>query len=272
MNLSNPHQAQAGSLTDEVFWDQYWQELILPREVTKGTSLYLDAITDVFDEWLPTGEGKRMLEIGGAPGQYGIYLHRRLGYRLHVLDNSAVGCAATRRNLDLLGIAGDVTQGDMFDPTLHLPSFDVVYSLGLIEHFNNLEDAVAAHVRFVRPGGLLILGCPNFLGVNGAVLRWLAPSVVATTNTDNMDLKKWAGFEKNLRLEPLFRGYVGGFEASVFARAERARWIDRAALRSVNALVWFLGHDEFRALRRLNSRMWSGYIMGVYRVSEVTGS
>jgi SAM-dependent methyltransferase len=257
-----------GSLTDEAFWDRYWQELRLPREVEKGTSLYLDAITDVFDRWLPRGEGKTVLEVGGAPGQYGAYMHRRLGYRLHVLDSSAVGCDATRRNLALLGIEGEVVHGDMFDPTLELPPFDVAYSLGLIEHFTDLEGAVAAHARFVKPGGLIVVGCPNFLGLNGVLLRRLAPGIVATTNTSNMDVRTWQRFERPLGLEPLFKGYVGGFEPSVAARRESQRPLDRASVRTLQVLARLLGRRETRFLRRLNSRRWSGYLMGVYRLAE----
>jgi SAM-dependent methyltransferase len=261
-----PSSPSAGSLTDEAFWDRYWRELCLPREVEKGTSLYLDAITDVFDRWLPRGDGQTVLEVGGAPGQYGAYIHRRLGYRLHVLDSSAVGCEATRRNLELLGIEGDVVHGDMFDPTLELPPFDVAYSLGLIEHFADLTSAVSAHARFVKPGGLLAIGCPNFLGVNGMLLRWLAPGVVATTNPSNMDVRSWTVFERQLGLEPLFKGYVGGFEPAVAARTESPRQLDRATVRSLQILAHLLGRRETQLLRRLNSRWWSGYVMGVYRV------
>jgi len=266
LSAGTPPPSDAGSLTDEAFWDEYWKNLDLPREVTKGTSLYVDAITGVFDRWLEPGQDRSVLEIGGAPGQYGVYIHRRFGYRLHILDSSSVGCEATRKNLELLGIDGDVTLGDMFDESLELSPCDVVYSLGLIEHFNDLESAISAHVRFLKPGGLLFVGCPNFLGLNGLLLRRMAPEVVRTTKTGNMDVRTWTGFECNLNLEPLFKGYVGGFEPAVVARADNPRWPDRLAVHSLRALGQLLGRRELHVLRRLNSRAWSGYVMGVYRV------
>jgi SAM-dependent methyltransferase len=265
----SPSPRGAGPLTDEEYWDRYWRTLELPSEVKKGTSLYLDAITEVFDRWLPADADGTVLEVGGAPGQYGAYVHRRLGYRLHVLDSSEVGCAATRKNLELLGIDGEIVQGDMFDPTLELPAFDVVYSLGLIEHFDDLEGAVEAHTRFVRPGGLLVLGCPNFRGVNGLLLRRLAPGIVATTNRPNMDARTWTRFEQTLGLERLFRGYVGGFEPSVAARTETGRKLDFALAGSLYVLGRVLGRRELRLLRRVNSSWWSGYLIGVYRVTGV---
>jgi 2-polyprenyl-3-methyl-5-hydroxy-6-metoxy-1,4-benzoquinol methylase len=38
--------------------------------------------------------------------------------------------------------------------------YDLVYSIGLIEHFPDKSDIVHAHVRLVRPGGLLLLYVP----------------------------------------------------------------------------------------------------------------
>jgi SAM-dependent methyltransferase len=40
-------------------------------------------------------------------------------------------------------------------------SFDAVYSMGTIEHFEETEQAVAEIVRVLRPGGRAIVGVPN---------------------------------------------------------------------------------------------------------------
>jgi SAM-dependent methyltransferase len=40
-------------------------------------------------------------------------------------------------------------------------SFDVIYSMGTIEHFDGSEDAVVEMARVLKPGGRLILGVPN---------------------------------------------------------------------------------------------------------------
>ena len=42
-------------------------------------------------------------------------------------------------------------------------SFDVIYSMGTIEHFDESADAVAEMARVLKPGGRVILGVPNRL-------------------------------------------------------------------------------------------------------------
>lgn len=251
-------------LTDEEYWDAYWNALKLPVEIRRHPrSLYLNAILDCVDRHLPDRPGLSVLEIGGAPGQYLAYLHRRFGYSCCCLDYSPLGCEKTRENFSLLGIPGTVHEQDLFDDRLDVPRHDVVYSLGLVEHFSDLEDVVSRHLRFVKPGGTLMLGAPNLLGINRWFLQRLAPEVLDVVDLRAMDLDNWRRFESALQLEPLFRGYVGGLEPCVF----RARLADRQRrpLAKAVSIVDLVVHGRLRALRRLNSRLISGYILGIYR-------
>jgi len=256
----------SAALTGAEYWDRYWSQLTLPREYRHTPrSYYLNAILDVFDRWLPTDASLTAAEIGGAPGQYLAYVHRALGYRVTCVDFSAVGCAKTVDNLRLLGIPGDVIQADITADVGHLPAFDVVYSLGLIEHFADRRRIVENHARLVRPGGYLVLGVPNFRGLTGWFMRTLAPRTYATHEIGAMDLDGWREFEEALHLRVLWKDYVGGFEPSVFARREdrRARTLFPYLLaRGLKALF----SRRFGFLRRINGPRWSGYAIAVYRV------
>jgi hypothetical protein len=129
----------------------------------------------------------------------------------------------------------------------------------------DVTEAVRAHVDLVGPGGLLFLGVPNYRGLNEVVLRRLSPSFLAWHRLESMETSAWDRFEQELGLTRLFRGYVGGFEASTFWRCESRKIVDRA----LHQLLWHLGkalgRKEARVLRRLNSPLWSAYLMGVYR-------
>jgi SAM-dependent methyltransferase len=252
-------------LTEQRYWDDYWSRVSLPMEARRDRHhLYLNEILNVFDRFLPYNDELTALEIGGSPGRYLAYLHRTFGYKIHCLDYSERGCEATRENFRILGIPGVVHQADLFSDELNLPRFDVVYSLGLIEHFTDQASVVERHLRVLKPGGLLVLGVPNFQGISKWFLSRLAPTLLAQHQLPAMDLRNWEEFERAFELDVLFKDYVGGFEPSIFRRREEVSRRTAAPYFVARVLTRLL-HSHFRPLRRLNGRLVSGYAMGVYR-------
>jgi SAM-dependent methyltransferase len=260
-----------GRYTDEEFWDEYWRSLELPIEIDKSRGVLVAEMTDVFDRFLASDHPLSVLEIGGAPGQYGAYLYRRFGHSVTVFDSSPIGCEKARENFDLLGVPARVVEADLFAPPANLSRFDVVYSLGLIEHFGDVTEAVRAHVDLVVPGGLLLLGAPNLDGINAGLLRRLSPTFLSKHHVEATYESTWDRFEVDLGLQRLFRSYLGGFDPSMFWRIESRR----LSIRLAHQVLWYLGkafeHRAGRFLKRPNSRLWSTYLMGAYRVPETGG-
>ena len=257
-----------GQLTSSADWDEKWEGKHLPVAIERATAgLYVQAILDVLDRYLPADPQRSILEIGGAPGQYLAYMYRRFGYAAHCLDYSPVGCQKAQENFALLGIPAQVYCRDLFAPDLDLPPFDIVYSLGVIEHFRDLPAVVERHLRLLKPGGLLLLGVPNFGGIYHGFLRRLAPQLLAQHNLAAMDLQHWEAFEQAFGLRPLFKGYVGGFEPSLLNRCERRSPLNLVLLWTAKVLKRIL-HRRLRFLRRWNSKRISGYVMGVYEKPE----
>lgn len=257
-------------LTDASAWDRYWEHTALPVEVSRSTGPGVQPILDSFDRFLASEVPLEVLDVGGAPGRYAAYLWRRFGHRVCVLDSSPRGIALTVRNFALLGIPGEVMFGDVLAPKDPPRRFDVVYSLGLIEHFDDPEPIVAAHLEYLKPGGLLLLGCPNFGGLNLWLVRRLVPSVLSWHNTGAMNLRTWGEVARRLDLEPLFGAYLGGFQASAFRHAEStsvAIRLLRRALRSIARLE----ATRPGIFQRLNSPLWSYYIVAVYRKPARSG-
>ena len=171
---------------------------------------------------------------------------------------------ATRRNFELLGLPGEVTQGDVLDDALTLRTHDVVYSLGLIEHFEDFGAVARRHLRLLKPGGTLMLGVPNLRGINHWFRRRLAPRSLREHNLDAMDLDGWTPFENAERLEVVFKGYIGGLEPSVLSRCE-AKTPRNLPARRMAKLLDVLLRKRCRFLRRFNSPRFSAYALGVYR-------
>lgn len=255
-------------LTEKGFWDNYWE--IRNSEVAEikrsSEASGINAILDLFEKYLPVNGDFHALEIGGAPGQYLIYMAKNFGYQLHSLDFSTVGNEQTLRNLTAANIKIDIYQRDLFSENLKedLPLFDVVYSLGFIEHFEDINQVVKKHTDLLRPGGILLLGVPNLGGVYGFFLKRTAPRLLAIHNLEAMKNHNWDNFENELNLTTLFKGYVGGFEPLAMKKLEKKGLLARSMNFIVKRLV-MISSFRFNLFRRFNSRYWSMYLIGIYK-------
>ncbi|MCP4633484.1 MAG: class I SAM-dependent methyltransferase, partial [candidate division Zixibacteria bacterium] len=103
-------------MTKKEDWEEYWEKISLPVEVTKSKrNAYINEILSIFDRYLQSNPEFSILEIGGAPGGYLAYMHKRFGYKITGMDYSEIGCAKMKENFRLLGINGEVIQQDLFD-------------------------------------------------------------------------------------------------------------------------------------------------------------
>jgi SAM-dependent methyltransferase len=248
--------------TEREFWDDYWRGTRLPAAVEWTSNAGHNEILKVLTRELKT-RGLKTLEVGGAPGQYLAFLVKEFGAEGHVLDYSPIGCAATRRNFELLKLPVTVHEGDLFSDATDPGRFDVVYSLGFIEHFGDLTGVMERHVRLTRPGGLVIVGCPNFRGINGWFLSRLAPELLSKHNTEMMDPAGWTRFEEELGLKVLFRGCIGGFEPGIFNRWEKPS-VRHAPLKAAAGLMQRA--FRWKPFKLVNDVRFSQYSMAVYRV------
>jgi len=252
-------------LIDKKYWNNYWKDISLPLEIKKTKkNLYLNEILNVFDKYLQINENLSVLEIGGSPGQFLVYMHNNYKYNINCLDYSEIGCLKTEDNFKLLNINGMVYKEDLFSENLNLPMFDIVYSLGFIEHFNDINLVISNHLKLLKPGGILLIGTPNLKGIYRWFLKRLAPELLSQHNLSTMNISNWKSFELEYKLEVMFKGYVGGFEPYIFKRKEKASFRNDILLFIAKVLNFFL-HSHFRFLRKYNSKKISGYVLGIYK-------
>jgi len=252
-------------LTDPAYWDDYWINRPLPAEIKKSKE---SEILNIFDRYLPKKSNLSILEIGGAPGQFLVYMHKNFGYKINCLDYSKIGGMITKKNFDLLNIPITVYQEDLFSRDLDLPLFDIVYSLGFIEHFLDLDTVIEKHLELLKPGGILLIGVPNLRGINGWFLKRLSPKLFSKHNLSAMDISNWKNFENKFNLRVLFKGYVGGFEPSVFDKWENKKPIRNKILKGISHSLTcvFRGIFKiFKILRKFNSPHISAYAIGIYK-------
>lgn len=249
------------TLTEQSFWENYWENKTGKK---KKVSLLKREVLKTFDQNLPEQSGLSILEIGGAFGEYLLYLTNRFGYIPSSLDFSPSGNDQTLDTFNRAGVPVTVFERDLFADNTDLPQFDVVYSLGFIEHFEDITIVIEKHLALLKPGGILLLGVPNYGGIYKPVLKKLAPSMLETHNLKIMNLETWEIFERKFKLDVVFRGYVGGFEPLNMKKIEVFTPMNQIIYNLIRILMVLFSFN-LRFIRRFNSRFISGYIIGIYR-------
>lgn len=166
-----------------------------------------------------------VLELGCAPGKILRRIHRlRPQLRLSGLDYAAEGCRATTESLQQIGVTSNIYFGDVRTAEISA-IFDLVVSVGLVEHFDDPSEIVRCHARFCRPGGSVAIAIPNF---TSPVVRYFAekfcPDNLAIHNLNVMNL---LALEKACRDAGLVDVRVGGDGGNVLHR-----WISRQDITS----------------------------------------
>ncbi|MBI5625524.1 MAG: class I SAM-dependent methyltransferase [Elusimicrobia bacterium] len=250
-----PGPGDPGALTGSDFWDDFWKKTVLPVLPDRAKS-YERCYIDLFERHFSSAPGaaRTVFEAGCAPGMWLAWFHMRFGYLPYGCDISPRGMALTEENLRLCGVAGKVEACDLFSYKTEKP-FDVVLSIGFIEHFDDPGQALARQVELLAPGGTLAVSVPNLTGLNAWLTR---PDFLAAHNTSVMNRPYFEGFAARAGLETLFLDYIGGFEPDLVG-PERPAYLKRGVLKALRLLRRLPGAG------RLDSPLWSAFLVGLFR-------
>lgn len=257
-------------LTEQEFWENYWKNLQLPCAVDLDFSFdrclskaILNRITE-FPFKKDREDRCTVLEIGAAPGKWlSIFPHD--SFAVAGIEYSQQGMDALQKNMVLLGIQPvELMHGDFFaiEPR---PFFDIVMSLGFVEHFDDPVAVIRRHIDWLRPGGALIIGVPNFTGLHGFAQRFLDLSILQAHNTSIMGAHFFESLPARLGIEKWSFEYLGSFEPALpmtFQKKNFANIVPKAVLRLASYLRRWRGWDS------VNSPLISSYILAIYRKPE----
>ena len=133
----------------------------------------------------PPGKVK-FLDIGGARGVNNMMLQRLGDYELHLVDRFDRTEAEmlnqqehpTRRMWETRGI--EVHECDVIKDRLPYPdnTFDLVSAVDIVEHFpSSSKHFFGEVIRVLRPGGILLTGCPNIANLQNRIKMLLGKSI-----------------------------------------------------------------------------------------------
>ncbi|MFH2022507.1 MAG: class I SAM-dependent methyltransferase [Patescibacteria group bacterium] len=147
---------QKNTLPNELLWDDQWL-MYNQNPYFKPNFHILKIISQLFHHNL---KNKKILELGAGSGSDIVYLAKKgaVAYALDFSQKSldSIKYWAKKKKVKVTAIKGDI-QKLPFDAN----TFDLVYSVGLMEHFQNTQPLLKQQMRIIRPGGFLIVDVPQ---------------------------------------------------------------------------------------------------------------
>lgn len=256
------------SLTNEAFWDEFWDRTSVPTTIDLQTQWQF-ALAKVLKDSLPYDPSLKLFEIGCAPGRWLVWFHQALGYQVSGCDTSPKGAQLTRDNLRLNGVQGTIYEKDFMGGDLPLHAFDVVVSLGVIEHFEDPKPFIERHLAFLKPGGVLILEVPNMAGwLNLRLLKSARmQDLLSVHNLDVMNRPFFESLVKDFDLRIKFLDYVGGFDPGMVVHNHNSRTHGRTAIMyplwAMERLSRLLPSSK-HVLTKLNGASYSNLLVGIF--------
>ena len=246
-------------LTDKDRW-RYERDVVTPSQLQ--AIVQRDEWIRVARENLPEGE-LDFLEIGAAPGDYSAALCHDRAWKPVGIDYSD-DAEKYLETLAVFGKKAELFKIDFLLETLDR-QFDVVMSVGVIEHFRgqSLEHVLNLHDRYLREGGYVVINVPNFTG-----FQYLWHYLLDRPDLDNhnIDTMRPATFElfKELGYETLFLDYIGVMRLwgnSSFT----GTWLGGKAAAGLGVGLSALARGLDRAGLRLSGRTFAPHVLYIGR-------
>lgn len=152
---------ELAKLSEKDFWNQKWERVPLPIRVNKFHYTEYRIAKLLRKVCMDKRKNIKVLEIGCGCSKWMHYFYSDLGMKnIFGLDYSEIGCKLTRENLKLFSdtkAIQNVICGDIFYSPFKDESFDIIYNLGVIEHFENPVEILKLINKLLKPPGIYLL-------------------------------------------------------------------------------------------------------------------
>ena len=151
-----------GSREERTNWEEYYRHPFPASKWSRG--IMSNMLRDLIRKYAPPRQPLSVLELGGGNSCFLDGLMQQFTMSPYVvLDNSSEGMRLARERFgpaygDRVGYLAD----DVFEAEPER-RFDVVFSVGLIEHFDDhaMQKLIGLHRRWAEPDGLVLIAVPT---------------------------------------------------------------------------------------------------------------
>ena len=155
----------------KTYWESVWENIKLPKIITPQKKHELHSI---FAKYLPDGN-RSFVEVGCAPGSWMAYFKQNFNYDISGVEYAPAAYEKTKENLHLLKMDAKLYLEDFME-FKHQP-YDIVFSSGFIEHFDDTGEVVRRLSDLCEKRGIIVTIIPNLCGINGEISKRFRPAV-----------------------------------------------------------------------------------------------
>lgn len=266
-------QQRSDDRTGIEFWNSWWEKSQLPPPIDpyrRGLKNYPfrrfhKYFQKAFEGHLT--EGKKLIEIGCAQSTFLPYFGKYFGFEVYGIDRSELGCERARTILEKEQVPGKVYCADFFSPPEHLlGQFDVIFSQGVVEHFENTAEAVKLIARLLNAEGRMLTNIPNITGTLRAYQKLLDRGIYDVQVPLDRESLALAHQDAGLKVESCEYFLPISLEVLNVASWRRGLpyWITIRAHGVISRFVWLV--DDY-LLSLVPNRLTSPYINCIARKS-----
>ena len=220
----HPPENNSDDLAGVGHWETVYRTADAPNNRWQPGQYWERCLEHLLDREIRRNRPASVLEVGCGNSCWLPYLARLDGVATVAgIDYCEQGCELARQRLLVEGAQGTVYCRDIFDAKLEeVGQYDLVYSLGVVEHFVDLAGVIAALVRFVRPGGILLTEIPNLNSIHGLLCYLYQPTLYARHQRTSPG--QLATAYRRSELEGVRTGYLGHPAMCIVAPGVEPRW------------------------------------------------
>ena len=172
-------------------WEKNWQYGVSMRPLSLLNVFNRDAIA-LLSEPLRSIAHPTIVEIGFVPGKYLRFFEKHFNAKCHGYDYSEQGCSQAHQ---FFREQGGSIQVYCQDVLTKLPNVShgahLVYSIGVVEHFEDPVGMISAHLAPLADDGVAIIILPNYQDLNRWIQKRLDSENLAIHNLDSMTAAFW---------------------------------------------------------------------------------
>lgn len=200
------------TLTSQKYWENYYS-----KEYTRDDIIRQGKIFNKYWRIFTSGSPKTIIEIGGYPARYLSYIASKYTLLPTCLDYNSDEKRIHHSMTEMKIQDYSIINTD-FTKFIVKEKYDLVLSIGFIEHFQNFDSILDKHVDYIESDGKILIMIPNKRYLRKVYGYLCDYKNLKAHNLNSMSLKVFEEFSKRNNLEIELLEYFGGFPYRVHQR------------------------------------------------------